>query len=410
MNLSSFLVTTLVGPTFGYADGSFSTAKLKHCMDVVYRGTPASMFLYIVDYGNSAVRKANLITSQSATVSSTLPGPYFAVLSRDGAQIFVACDATIVKVSTVTGAQTTLAGAILSYDFVDDVGSAARFNQPRGVALNRDETVLFIGDWRNYRLRRLQLSTLEVTTVAGTGGISSIDGPLLSSTFVGLMQMVWHCDALTSMCVVILAEFGDPGNVQWIPLEGGATASMSVSTAPSCEETSSESRTPTSVFSSTPSSTLRTLTQPTTMTAVTESATPSTHSHSISFTVDHTRTLSLATCSTPVTLSHTPTTTISAGSADASQSHSRAASASTSMSSTHKLTVSLVRWTTTRSAVESDEVSNSRSSSLNSLTNNATATSSHWLSTSPAPSLSKTKHHRSTSISATPSATLRHSW
>ena len=71
---------------------------------------------------------------------------------------------------------TTLAGHVWSTSgaFADGVGTNARFNKPQGVALAGDK--LLVADSTNYRIRQIDLSTAEVTTVAGTGAYASTDG------------------------------------------------------------------------------------------------------------------------------------------------------------------------------------------------------------------------------------------
>ncbi|CUG05000.1 GPI-anchored surface protein, putative, partial [Bodo saltans] len=71
LNLLTFAVTTLFGLTFGYNNGAFSVVQLKYCIDVVYS---KSEILYVVDFGNGVVRRANLNTSLVATVSAPLIG------------------------------------------------------------------------------------------------------------------------------------------------------------------------------------------------------------------------------------------------------------------------------------------------------------------------------------------------
>jgi len=49
----------------------------------------------------------------------------------------------------------------------DGRGSVVAFRGPQGLALNAEEESLFIADRQNNRIRRLQLDTSEVTTIAG---------------------------------------------------------------------------------------------------------------------------------------------------------------------------------------------------------------------------------------------------
>lgn len=53
--------------------------------------------------------------------------------------------------------------------FADGIGGAARFDGPEGLVLDPAGHALFIADSNNHALRRLDLTTMEVTTVAGIG-------------------------------------------------------------------------------------------------------------------------------------------------------------------------------------------------------------------------------------------------
>ncbi len=64
-----------------------------------------------------------------------------------------------------TGIVTTLAGN--GAGSADGVGTLATFNQPRGIALSPDGTFALITDRSNFRVRRLDMASKTVTTVAG---------------------------------------------------------------------------------------------------------------------------------------------------------------------------------------------------------------------------------------------------
>lgn len=71
--------------------------------------------------------------------------------------------------------------------FADGVGTAASFNLPKGsnatpggkLAISPDKTYLVMADTKNNRIRKIDLATAEVTTIAGTGeqGYSGDNGP-----------------------------------------------------------------------------------------------------------------------------------------------------------------------------------------------------------------------------------------
>ncbi|GAB5525325.1 MAG: hypothetical protein Roseis2KO_31970 [Roseivirga sp.] len=72
-----------------------------------------------------------------------------------------------------SGVVTTLAGSTQGY--ADGVGTAARFDQPAGMAYDGDGG-LIIADFANNRIRRLDISTGQVTTIAGASAIGFAGG------------------------------------------------------------------------------------------------------------------------------------------------------------------------------------------------------------------------------------------
>ena len=79
------------------------------------------------------------------------------------------------RVEVATGAVTTLAGSGEDGG-ADGVGVAARFCYPRGIAISPDGGALFVADFSNRKIRRVEVATGEVTTIAGSGTEGSADG------------------------------------------------------------------------------------------------------------------------------------------------------------------------------------------------------------------------------------------
>ncbi len=67
------------------------------------------------------------------------------------------------------------AGSASSLGFVDDVGAAARFNQPGGLVVDATGDV-FVADTKNHSIRRISAISSAVTTIQGTGNAGSTDG------------------------------------------------------------------------------------------------------------------------------------------------------------------------------------------------------------------------------------------
>ncbi|MBI1923143.1 hypothetical protein HYR99_02720 [Candidatus Poribacteria bacterium] len=84
---------------------------------------------------------------------------------------------------------TTFAGGAKGYS--DGIGEAAQFSFPRGsdavpggkIAMSAPGDAIYVADTENHRIRRIDLATAEVTTIAGTGaaGWSGDNGPALSA-------------------------------------------------------------------------------------------------------------------------------------------------------------------------------------------------------------------------------------
>jgi len=187
-------VTTLAGSAgeWGNADGIGNAARFWSPYGVAVDGAG---HVYVADTGNSAIRK---ITPGGAV--TTLAGP--AVWgsghgSGSSAEVFrpygVAVDGvghvyvagsrnqTIRKI-TPGGAVTTLAGAAWISGSTDGIGSAARFLNPSGVAVD-SAGHLYVADTGNQNIRKITPGG-AVTTLAGVARNSgSDDGPGSAARF-----------------------------------------------------------------------------------------------------------------------------------------------------------------------------------------------------------------------------------
>ena len=155
--------------------------------------------LYIADTSNYRVRKVDAMTGNISTVagtgtggfggdggaaaSATLSFPYGVALDSSG-NLYIAdsFDNRIRRVDATTGNISTVAGTGTS-SFSGDGGAAASatLNSPRGVALDSSGN-LYIADGGNQRIRRVDAATGNISTVAGTGTFGPIgDGGAATS-------------------------------------------------------------------------------------------------------------------------------------------------------------------------------------------------------------------------------------
>jgi len=106
-------------------------------------------------------------------------------LAYDGDSVIYFADGfnhAIRKVSLQTNLVTTIAGNG-TIGLQDGIGAAARFNTPDDVFYQNG--FLYVGDNLNNCIRRIDIATYSVTTIAGTGVGGYLDGPANQAMFLG---------------------------------------------------------------------------------------------------------------------------------------------------------------------------------------------------------------------------------
>jgi sugar lactone lactonase YvrE len=197
IDIATGTVTTLAGSprSTGRTDGTGTAARFESPRGVASDGLGN---LFVVDWWNSSIRKVVVATSEVTTLAGGTYGnadgtgaaAQFALpdgVASDGAgSLFVADGANhaIRKVDVATGVVTTLAGSQLRYSgSTDGTGAAAQFNDPAGVAFAGTGD-LFVADSGNHTIRKVDVATGAVTTVAGSPGTSgSTDGTGTAARF-----------------------------------------------------------------------------------------------------------------------------------------------------------------------------------------------------------------------------------
>lgn len=86
--------------------------------------------------------------------------------------LFFVVRAYVTGVSGVT--VTTLVGG--SKGYADGIGSAASFNNPNGIAMNALGTIVLVADTDSHVIRRIDVSSRSVTTLAGSSSNGGADG------------------------------------------------------------------------------------------------------------------------------------------------------------------------------------------------------------------------------------------
>jgi sugar lactone lactonase YvrE len=154
--------------------------------------------LYVVDSANSTIRK--ITPAGAVTTIAGTPGSSGSADGTGGSARFsnpsnIAVDAAgnlyvvdsgnqTVRKITPAGVVTTLAGTAGMKGDADGVGTAARFNQPWGIAVDAAGNV-YVADTQNYLIRKIT-PTGTVTTLAGTRGMRGrADGDRATASFLG---------------------------------------------------------------------------------------------------------------------------------------------------------------------------------------------------------------------------------
>jgi hypothetical protein len=224
----------------GFQDGPANQATFNKPIDVVsYRGT-----LYVLDRGNNAIRKVdaqgNVTTFASATEGRGFKAPFdrmmlcFTIDSAgtvyvvhrhpEGSHVIkitsvgevtvfrhllnyfvysIAVNDSGLLYSTspekhciyraklgVDDKATVFAGNEQQLGMVDATGEQSLFNQPWGLVVGSDRNV-YVADFDNHRIRKVSPQGV-VTTVAGNGNGTRMDGIGVEASFYYPIYLAWH--------------------------------------------------------------------------------------------------------------------------------------------------------------------------------------------------------------------------
>ena len=191
--LATGQVTTLAGSTQGFADGIGTAAKFSGPTGLALDATATN--LYVADGFNYRIRKIALATSTVTTVAGSTQGfadgtgaaaKFWGMsgirFDANATNLYVA-DAfnhRIRKVVIATGAVSTLAGNGTAGN-VDGTGTAAQFNEPRGIGIDGAGN-LYVAERIGNRIRKVTPEGV-VTNLAGTGTAGTNNGTAATAQF-----------------------------------------------------------------------------------------------------------------------------------------------------------------------------------------------------------------------------------
>jgi sugar lactone lactonase YvrE len=191
---SAGVVTTLAGTgTQGSTDGTGTVASFSNPTGVA---VDSSGNVYVADSGNNKIRKitsAGVVTTLAGTgtqgstdgagTSASFWGPVGVAIDSSG-NIYVAeeFNSKIRKI-TAAGVVTTLAGSG-SFSAIDGAGSAASFCFPTGVAADSSRNV-YVADRGSNKIRKITPAGVVTTLAGGSGNWSgsAADGAITNASF-----------------------------------------------------------------------------------------------------------------------------------------------------------------------------------------------------------------------------------
>jgi serine/threonine-protein kinase len=192
INLTTSVVTTFAGTgAAGYADGSLTTAIFNGTANIVF---DKSGNLYVADEENNMIREittaGNVVTVAGSGVQGGTDGigtaatffhPEGMVIDASGNMYVADNNCTIRKINLSTKQVTTYAGTGVR-GFNDGPVASAQFSSPYGLAMDANGDI-YVGDIVNNRIRKITVSTGTVSTYAGSGAQGLSNGAASSATF-----------------------------------------------------------------------------------------------------------------------------------------------------------------------------------------------------------------------------------
>ena len=103
---------------------------------------------------------------------------------------------SVATVTTIAGGNGSTGGCCGPKGSTDGIGTAALFEQPLDMAVTPDGSTMYVVDYANHRIRRIDLSNQNVvTTFVGNGSIGYADGVGTDAMFDHPMSVVVSSDA-----------------------------------------------------------------------------------------------------------------------------------------------------------------------------------------------------------------------
>ncbi len=152
--------------------------------------------LYLCDTNNSDIRKISVANGTVTTIAGTAnisgtedgtgPTAHFNLptqIATDGSALYVADsgNSTIRRITLADMKVKTVGGQAGTTGKTEGGSDKSLFSGPRGIAV--DKKAIYVADTGNDVIRKIDISTLQTSTIAGTGEDGDKDGPALQAQF-----------------------------------------------------------------------------------------------------------------------------------------------------------------------------------------------------------------------------------
>jgi sugar lactone lactonase YvrE len=175
----------------GYTDGALLSSQFYYPTGIEISSD--GNYLFVSDNANCLIRKIDIVNSQVSTIAGVYNAFDFAdnpngllakfnqpvdLVMAAGDSVLYISDAenyVIRKMNLNTTAVTTVAGTPMTFGNTDAIGLNAKFRYPRGMCLSNNGQTLYVADAANHKIRKINISNMNVSTLAGTGLQGSAD-------------------------------------------------------------------------------------------------------------------------------------------------------------------------------------------------------------------------------------------
>ncbi len=221
INASTGIITTIAGNGIGGYSGDGLIATKATLLEPTGVALDALGNIYIADNGNNRIRKIDAITGIISTVAGTgtagysgdnglatsanLNNPYSISIDITG-NIYIAdyYNNRVRKVNANTGIITTIAGdGTFGYSGDNGLATLAKLTKPTGVAFDAAGNIYIVDNYYK-NIRKVAISTGIITTVAG-GGSSLGDGGAATSALLSGPTGI----ALDAFDNIYIADYGN---------------------------------------------------------------------------------------------------------------------------------------------------------------------------------------------------------